>query len=87
MELQQQLDQSNQEIEFVRQKLHNAVRKGKAIEAASRLKETQLQQVSSQLAAIQAELEEARCVSKMLGGVQRIMACSSAGLQRCSRVC
>lgn len=44
-----QLEAAKQETEAVRQKLHNAVRKGKAIDAEKKKKEEELQELAARL--------------------------------------
>lgn len=58
-ELQARLDAAAKETEAVRQKLHNAVRKGKAIDADRRAKESELEALRAEL---QLQRERSQCV-------------------------
>ena len=58
--LEQQLAAARAETEAVRQKLHNAVRKGKAIQAEKEKKEAEVAALAERVAALEAAVES-RC--------------------------
>lgn len=57
-ELAAQLEQARQETETVRQKLHNAIRKGKAIDSEKKKKDVELQQLADRVLALESQLEQ-----------------------------
>ena len=54
-ELKAQLEQAKQETEGVRQKLHNAIRKGRAIEADKKKREEEVQELYDKLKQLEAD--------------------------------